>query len=45
MQDFARIVGVPLEQYTAFKTAWQAEHKKRQAEVEEQSDSSIQKAR
>ena len=33
MQDFARIVGVPLEQYTAYKTAWQAEHKKRQEEV------------
>ena len=36
MQDFARIVGVPLDQYLAYKTEWQAEHKRQQEGMEEQ---------
>ena len=38
MQDFARIVDVPLDQYLAYKTKWQVEHKRQQEDMEEQSE-------
>ena len=35
VQDFARIVKVPLDQYLVYKARWQAQHKNRLNESEE----------
>jgi len=39
VQDFARIVKVPLDQYLVYKARWQAQHKKRLNKSEEGAES------